>query len=464
MDLIIKDIRDGTTFSALEDRITNMPKELEDLYADTVRRIEHEYRSQAYVMFQVALCTLSPLTLREFLFITDCNFAHDNSIWSSSSLAMQMRTLSSRGGGLLEAVYSSSSDEQLEGETGVYHVQFIHQTVKTYVRKYNSDISKMLHNQGSGYLFLLAAAKVIQNRTDSEEYFEVSRHVFVYAKIYEESSPDEEINRYIELFAGFQNYLTDDNIALWCSSNEGMLIIIRRAMKPSEVFVILTVAANLNIFVSKTYLDRKVYELSEEVCPLKIAVLGLNIVPSIYVDQSRMIETITKAGYPVDRMSSNGMGSLRSTPLGALLASAQSTITDEELALRRARVLLDAAADPNATILLDNSRTNYFRDFHILEYCVRFGTAPFLRLLLQYYAEPEVLNEYLNVSDYANIRGDPDIIQALKDHGCNDEPRPPVSAVQCAFAVASHICVAPIGAPACHMFRSFRRAIDIDLD
>lgn len=56
-NLLSKGIRDGTPYAALEDKVTRMPRELKDLYADTLRRIEVEYTSEAYIMLQIVLCS-----------------------------------------------------------------------------------------------------------------------------------------------------------------------------------------------------------------------------------------------------------------------------------------------------------------------------------------------------------------------------------------------------------------------
>lgn len=52
----------------------------------------------------------------------------------------------------------------------------------------------------------------------------------------------------------------------------------------------------------------------------------------------------------------------------------------------------------------------------LLEYCVRYDTAPFVRLLLQHGAWQLSASNY-SLGDFASLRGDQGIIQALDDHG-----------------------------------------------
>ena len=74
VDLLSKGVRDGTPYSALEEQVNKIPQELKDLYADTLRRIEPEYSSEAYIMLQIAHCSLVPLPLQTFMASLDVNF------------------------------------------------------------------------------------------------------------------------------------------------------------------------------------------------------------------------------------------------------------------------------------------------------------------------------------------------------------------------------------------------------
>lgn len=80
VDQLSKDIRDGTPFRDLENRVMEMPRELEDLYTHTLRRIEPDYSSESYIMLQIALCSISHLSLEAFMECTSCNREHFDSV------------------------------------------------------------------------------------------------------------------------------------------------------------------------------------------------------------------------------------------------------------------------------------------------------------------------------------------------------------------------------------------------
>lgn len=67
VDLLAKGLRDGSSLKVLEKRLAEMPEELKDLYAHTLRRIEPSYADEAHIMLQIALCALSPLHLDTFV-------------------------------------------------------------------------------------------------------------------------------------------------------------------------------------------------------------------------------------------------------------------------------------------------------------------------------------------------------------------------------------------------------------
>lgn len=58
---LTKEIIDGTSFVELNSKILQLPSELEDLYRLTVERINREYYSEIWIMFQAVLCALKTL-------------------------------------------------------------------------------------------------------------------------------------------------------------------------------------------------------------------------------------------------------------------------------------------------------------------------------------------------------------------------------------------------------------------
>ena len=187
VDRLEKGVQDGTPFSTLKEMVLAMPQELEDLYRHTLRRIEPEYAEEAYIMLQIALCALSPLRLKTF---SNCMSYTKWGKVSNEEDDSMMRHLVSRSGGLLETISrtteifqsgpasnlslhrmssldagSSERKDSLASQRRKSHdgvtvagarqlnigtVQFIHQTVKDFVRENRSDMDSkttMFSNQ-----------------------------------------------------------------------------------------------------------------------------------------------------------------------------------------------------------------------------------------------------------------------------------------------------------------------------
>ena len=213
VDLLSKGFRDGTPYSTLEEQVNRMPQELKELYADTLRRIEPGYASEAYIMLQMAVCSLIPLPLNTFMACLDINyhtrygvaseskgnfgrdlFGFDGILTNSLKVAEQtskepttaMKSrLISRSGGLLEIVSMPSAeliaeDGSLSHDPGLV-VQFIHQTVKEYVNSSHEELglvgapSELLKNKGD--LFLLSSC--VAENYDWARW--VKKDMFLYA-------------------------------------------------------------------------------------------------------------------------------------------------------------------------------------------------------------------------------------------------------------------------------------------
>jgi hypothetical protein len=101
VDELVKGVRDGTAFPLLEEKVSEMPEELGDLYRHTLERVEFDYAQEAYIMLQIALCSLAPLPLRTFMFCV--SLIRWRKVYASSEEEM-LRQLASRSGGLLEII------------------------------------------------------------------------------------------------------------------------------------------------------------------------------------------------------------------------------------------------------------------------------------------------------------------------------------------------------------------------
>ena len=128
IDLLEKGVRDGTLFSVLQDQISKMPRELKDLYTSTIQRLEPEYIEEAYVMFENSLYALEPLSLDTFMQSTTYNIneakGRNNNkikIVTEEHPISQLRRLTSRTGGLLEAVPNESQNASEGKQLVDYH-------------------------------------------------------------------------------------------------------------------------------------------------------------------------------------------------------------------------------------------------------------------------------------------------------------------------------------------------------
>lgn len=142
------------------------------------------------------------------------------------------------------------------------------------------------------------------------------------------------------------------------------------------------------------------------------------------------------------------------TALGFLLGLKDIHHRSEETWLQMARTLLRLGASVNSEISL------WFPtgivNLNLVEYCVRFETAPFLRLLLQHDAlEQWSPHDQALIEYFALLRGDKEIIQALEDHGVafqQNSPRRPET-LQAALFCASHTAGVSLGRPFTHLFQ-----------
>ena len=109
VDILAKGVRDGTPLAVLQDTVSQLPEELKDLYSHTLRRIDSEYATEAYIMLQIALCSISPLPLA--VFIQCASYARKHQLDEPASFEDMTRHLTSRSGGLLETVSHEQGDD-----------------------------------------------------------------------------------------------------------------------------------------------------------------------------------------------------------------------------------------------------------------------------------------------------------------------------------------------------------------
>ena len=128
---IVEGICEGDTMEELVTLLSTIPTELGELYKRALRRSSRgsleasiRDRSDAYVMFQIAICAREPFLLYEFLVATQFLTAAKDDLPDLRRLSKEqlVRRLNSRSAGLLEVPREPWGP-----------VQFIHQTVKEFV-------------------------------------------------------------------------------------------------------------------------------------------------------------------------------------------------------------------------------------------------------------------------------------------------------------------------------------------
>lgn len=346
IDQLSKDIQDGTPFKGLEDRVMEMPPELENLYRHTLKRIEVAYNDESYIMLQIAYCGISPLPLQTFMECTSFNQEDSNilphvtvntNVTDGTSLDTQLWRLVSRTGGLLEAISDtpgpSSEGNWIDWQQRGYHVQFIHQTVREYVGKYrhNLGLAQVSNHvqRRIGYYFLLSPNARGSKLWDEgclilpQWWSPLRRYFFIYAKRLEASIDPSDHNNYCAILnqakyfhvgpdmdpwlaiapQRWQEYIQKFHAELECEDDW--------QFGPIALFNVLAVAANLVLYINseKTLLFHnylKNFPIAKKIVLLSsllhVAVAGPDLLQSENVDHCAMIESLVKTGWPVDML------------------------------------------------------------------------------------------------------------------------------------------------------------------
>ncbi|SLM40835.1 Ankyrin repeat-containing domain [Lasallia pustulata] len=477
VDRLEKGVRDGTPFSDLKGVVLKMPQELEDLYRDTLKRIEPEYADEAYIMLQIALCTLSPLPLQ--MFFKCVSYAKERVISDDQDQDSMTRHLVSRSGGLLEIVSRPMESSDFEGEVSrsehegsseqagslghggsaaaqnqefeqeavvvrdtrpevVVTVQFIHQTVKDFVRENRSDLGLRIHGirRQNGYFYLLQSG--IGFLAAGVKY-DISIHIFEYASLAEKlliSLADEvdfqgELNR---LVTSSHEMSTGWALRTWISMKHSPtfhILLILAMTRPQDVLTCLAVAAGLYRYVthqisfSSQYWERTDMIMSSSPSLLQIAAVGDSIVLGRW-DRLAMVKLLLSVDVPVDQQ--NFVAVFFDTPPN-LLPHARTTLywilnkrerLDVEIPenpperLSIVRLLLENGANPNI-ILLKDTPNGLLRET-ALQHCVRSESEEMVRLFLQHGADPAPLNGWLPMNPFNR---DFEMRRILEEHGCN---------------------------------------------
>ena len=145
VDEIIEGLTDGKTSEELQQLLSEIPEELEDLYTRAIRRVRRgpasaltRQKFEVYVMFQIALFAQEPFTLYNMLAVAryvTIRRPVDTDLRGLSDEQMENR-LNRISSGLLETTKAARSpDGRRAADT--MKVQFIHQTVKEFMMTEN---------------------------------------------------------------------------------------------------------------------------------------------------------------------------------------------------------------------------------------------------------------------------------------------------------------------------------------
>ncbi|KAK0511439.1 hypothetical protein JMJ35_006012 [Cladonia borealis] len=489
VDMLAKGIQDGTPHRTLEEKVDRIPRELRDLYADTLRRIESEYSSEAFIMLQTALCSFEPLPLKVFMAISNLPVGYPE--LRDEPTSSHKSRLASRSGGLLELIQRDQSVPESEGLV----VQFIHQTVKEYVQSAAKTLGlspiplEILRE--NGYNFILRTCAFYHDEWVSC----IKKDVFKYARCAAKKCK-EDYGAHDSEYSRLVSVIVKDVMMSLRSSQSGPislewflaqqkgsfcadLLSEVRAYGDWEIHLAkLAVAMNFPEHFMHRPNSSSVIGLSKIPALLNIAVAASHLDTEIRdADHEYMIRVLVGVGCDIDEPHGRMFKHINPTQVideyRGVSPLAQTLIDEdgsEEVRLNIAKTLLNLGADVDSSIQCEYAdsigRHSYL--LSSLDYCVLYESAAFVRLLLQHGAV--TTSSFTNTGGLlriARLRQDAAVIQTLHDFGVgningedtfNDFP-----SLTDAMMIQSHIMAAPSGGLSRVVFRDsrmerFRRA------
>ena len=147
VDDLLQGLVDGDTISQLQERITWLSGNLEELYSQILERINPRYLHETRTLFQILRDARGRVTLLDLAMINEpldwpeeLHAAQISDAEVQDVCSNMKRRLRGRCGGLIEVQDESLADQEFEGvhqyqELGNGGVQFIHQTAKEFLGK-----------------------------------------------------------------------------------------------------------------------------------------------------------------------------------------------------------------------------------------------------------------------------------------------------------------------------------------
>ncbi|KFY26603.1 hypothetical protein V493_03984 [Pseudogymnoascus sp. VKM F-4281 (FW-2241)] len=363
---LVEEFVNGSSFTQLWQLLSTLPKELEDLYSRILQKRKPEYRDEFYLMCLVMLKSHSLLSLESLLLVVDVDLNGQSSSLSPESM---VRRLSSRSGGLIEAV--SDQDDDTIQATDI--VQFIHKTFKDFIRvPENITIVDSQGTNDSNFIgcksLLTASIYVLKNLSVSRNHnhAQICRYTFLYAAEIDRHSLRSAIipilNGLLEARGSNVSEPGVVGLRLWIEYFGEDCHSIRMKGPSQKIhprslqYDLATIAANYGCLY---YVQRMVHGGLQVEC-LKRCPLLWSIVYSFAQPAfgKRLWETkyyISMLGFLVDSgakvsctwLPGGGRQSVGSTALELLLQSARLVITSSDKKLQMMNWLLKNGANPN---------------------------------------------------------------------------------------------------------------------
>ncbi|KAL8812464.1 MAG: hypothetical protein Q9223_007284, partial [Gallowayella weberi] len=448
VDQLVKSIRDGTPYKTLQRMIVETPEELQDLYEDTLCRIDSRYAKETYVMFQLVLYSIEPLPLDTLVNATESSldrfFDHKNdeitnaSEKSSDKVSVEglWRWLISRGGGLLEAYTSDAHVDHLGESSSNVYVQFLHQTAKEYIQSPRAEkvmkrVTTEVTNKNGAYFLTLSSQSCFAWIAP------IKVHMLYYAKVVE---VDNQIDARIELlnFPVPQDSKNDRCGRNWwlekqdlSKEREFLEKKLDGPLTPYNRILFLVVAKLISMLDEKRISIDELATIRRPTgytpCLLQVAIGGPDIVPAKLQDRPAMVAKLLSLGYPPDRRTAIKLpevdvtttaktGTRDPTPVEFLLRKFGSVPGSDETRLSILKVLLEGGAD-HSEPFSDTTRPKYTTaHYTALHHCARFEGAPMISLLFKHGADPGRIDEddWLPI-DYAVLRGDRAVLSVFDE-------------------------------------------------
>lgn len=188
LDELLQDFAAGDSIDSLLGKLLSLPDDLEEYYQKMLVRIPQKYHQECLVMFEIVRCAIAPLNVCDFVHayrfasierLADCTGQlvkaelsldeADRLVRSRCGLLVEIKTVehsvsavpldfSPAGPIDFSSPVSSEFNTTRPGATVVHaHVQFIHQTVKTFASKLRTTLalSPTVPYRANGYVYIL---------------------------------------------------------------------------------------------------------------------------------------------------------------------------------------------------------------------------------------------------------------------------------------------------------------------